>query len=78
MADLEFLGQVWKPWSVLESWVDPSTRYLHVHVAVSPLRLRGARDPSDVARQLAPGPIPRRVYVGPYAPRAAMRRRAGL
>jgi hypothetical protein len=72
------LSYVWRPWRVLETWEDPATCEVHARVAVSSLVLRQARDPAELAVQLAPNPIPRRFYTGRYAPRAAMRRRVGL
>jgi hypothetical protein len=74
----DYLSRVWHPWRVLETWVDRATMLHHAHVAVDALELRRARDPADLIGQLAPRPIPRRFYTGRYAPRAAMRRRAGL
>jgi hypothetical protein len=76
------LAPLFSGWEVLADYRDHARGGHSVHLFVSDRRLREARSAVELAHQLAPVELstlfkPRR-YTGRYAPRAAMRRRAGL
>jgi hypothetical protein len=75
VARAAFAGTPWRVEAVLRA---PDTYEVQVLLAVDELAFRMARDPAALIDYLAARATTRPRYTGPYAPRAAMRWRAGL
>lgn len=76
------LAGLFPGWDDVSEFRDDRRSGLSVLLFISDKSLQSARSAAELADRLAPTPLaslfPRRVYTGRYAPRAAMRRRAGL
>jgi hypothetical protein len=70
------IRRVFEPWRVID--VAQKEDEIFVYTAMSMKVFYAHRDPSSLIRVMQPRVIPRAHYSGRYAPRAMMRKRAGL